>query len=1219
MTKSLSVRLIAILLIAAFISPVCRSVETYAAKLAEPLVDHTFENEALGTEFKKGVVAEYNGRKVLKVSTDNLTELIFDAFSMGEIAISFELAAEPKSFTGTLSIQGGGPSAYLLSFNEDGTVTSYAGKQITKYGKEFKKFTIIYDPAYSLYDVYLNDKCVLKRCYAGALSGKSVTFTYSLVPVLEKADVYIDNVLAYSTWEKTRKGTYYNPNGAPVQKDKTIVLTSKTTIPSETPQKVFMKDYSSLHMRSGVVLSDGEKSLLKNAPYYKNEEFMVPAEAIELLFGEEVELINDNIKIGDGIHMALNSEEMIEGGNKHKIPTAPEMQNGVVYLPLKAITINGFKKNLTYDGTTTHYGMVVIADSAISLPADVNELQKLNDYCFYFRPTKERILEDYENSPNSGAHPRIWATADDFARLRQEVKKNEVKKRWFEALIKYADGLLDKEILKYELRDGYRLMYVSDDCENWMMNLGLAYQLTGDRKYFDCAWRHLEAIAKFPDWNPAHHIDVGIMALGYAIAYDWFYDLLTPEQRQLMEKGAYQNCLWTVNQAVESADTAYGTVLHTNNHNPFVNAGNMAVCMAFMDVYPKECSKIAADIFRMQESFLHCFAPYGSYFEGPHYATIAIDYEVRLMNVVETALGTLYGLDTIQGFNLTGDYLMNLQSDIYSYNFGDGDLALTNASGMFWLYDHYDIKGKKDGLANGKYYIPSEDIISQCLIWYNVENETTGDSGPGVLDVYYDNDEIITMRNTFEPGQVFVGIKTGGYVNAHSHLDSGSFVFDALGKRWAYDIGKEDYNLYSTANYFDVFRIRPESHNLLVINPDSTPGYEPFEWAKVLSYESKDKGVISKIDLSPLQGSRAKSAKRGYFFTDNRRSLVIRDEVSLPKQSDLYWIMIIDSDAEIVDNNTVILTDKEYSSRKLKVEFRSSAPGTIVVEAAKPFPNSPTIPGQNANDGYYRLYYKVNASGNTNITAKLTPMDFAGSSVDEYNVSMDSWKIPDGTLNEIPQLDTLTIGGERYEVNERYVTVYVNDESSQIPQVTATSSKYDVSVTPATSTDEITVVTVTDKNDSSNSVNYSVMFKPMYRMRHFDGYESIPMTNVEASDEPQPENPKQHVLDNDMSTRWSSENRQWLKFDLGEIKEFDTFFISMYLGNQRTSKLTIEVSEDGESYTSLGEFTTSGTTDSWESFELGKQKARYVKVNFFGTSSGTWNSPTEIGLALKNN
>ena len=68
------------------------------------------------------------------------------------------------------------------------------------------------------------------------------------------------------------------------------------------------------------------------------------------------------------------------------------------------------------------------------------------------------------------------------------------------------------------------------DMVEQMSMLGMAYQLTGDKKYADRAWLDLESVCTFPDWHPEHHIDVGGLAVGVAIGYDWMYDAFSDEQ-----------------------------------------------------------------------------------------------------------------------------------------------------------------------------------------------------------------------------------------------------------------------------------------------------------------------------------------------------------------------------------------------------------------------------------------------------------------------------------------------------------------------------------------------------------------------------------------------------------------------------------------------------------------------------------------------------------------
>ena len=56
----------------------------------------------------------------------------------------------------------------------------------------------------------------------------------------------------------------------------------------------------------------------------------------------------------------------------------------------------------------------------------------------------------------------------------------------------------------------------------------------------------------------------------------------------------------------------------------------------------------------------------------------------------------------------------------------------------------------------------------------------------------------------------------------HDRIDEGSFVFDALGHRWFWDLGEGN---YSDAGYFDntqrwwIYCCRAEGHNTLVLNP----------------------------------------------------------------------------------------------------------------------------------------------------------------------------------------------------------------------------------------------------------------------------------------------------------------------------------------------------------------------------------------------------------------
>ncbi|MBR5507837.1 MAG: discoidin domain-containing protein [Clostridia bacterium] len=1222
MKNRLFYSILSTVLIASMIMPMLFSGSVFAdaSELKEPPVYYDFDDMTIGEQLYDGTVTEYKGNKMLKQELDPAGRRAeFYAMIPGDAVFSFDFAVTGGPIEGKMTFESGNEAGHALTFTLDGNVISYNDAKITKYDEEVKNIAVVFKANQQHFDIYVNGKCALKGCFTKIRFDKIVNVELYFRAPGEKADIYLDNIMAYPTYEKIRGAMIYDPDAKPVW-DKKITLTDKTWFIDEKIEYGFMEDKVSVHMRSGVVCVKNKKTILENMPYVNGDELMVPAEFFKTAYGITPSVSDTTVTLKNNIVLDLKSPKITVGNKTYDIFCSPQEKDGVMYLPLRAIVEKGMSKYIYHDTTAIHYGMVIISDVQID-PKTGDDLQNLNDYCFYVRPTKEQWLADYNASPLKGQHPRVMATEEDFERLKKEIETNDRKKAWFENLIAYCDARLEEPPLKYELRDGIRLMYVSDDFMNWSISFSFAYKITGDKKYLDAAWKQIEAVAAFPDWNPIHHIDVGIMALGFGVSYDWLYHDLTAEQRAIMERAVYNNLYWIINEAQQSFDTVYGDAGMKDNHNVYCNAGVIACIIAFMDVYPEVGSQLGANTMRLLERFLWLFAPLGAYFEGPSYASISIYYTVRLFAAMEPCMGTLYGLDKAEAFDLSADYIMNMQSDAASYGFANGDSGLKRCSGMLWIYNHYGIKGKKEAVAD----LVADSIgmnAVDALLHYNVEPESIDNDVSG-LGIYYSGEDLVLARNSFDPGQVYAGLKCGGTIHAHSHLDSGSFIFDAMGTRWAHDLGADDYNLQYEWDTYEIFRRRPESHNTLIINPDAGYGYELDGSAKFISYDIKPKGVIAKTDLTELYGDKVTSAKRGFFFTDDRRSLVVRDEVALTGKSDLYWLMCINSDAEIVDKNTVILTKTTNASQKVKVEFISSTgEGTIEVGPAAPFPTSPQIPEQNQNKGYYRLSYKVSGNGNINITAKITPMGFDGSDISEYDKNMDSWVIPEGEMRQVPVLDSLTINGETYNPHNAYYTVRVTTIDSPVPEVVAKTDKYIMDIHYAKDLFDQTTIKLTDPNDETNTVTYKISFIPTitsdFIERKFDDYTALTMNNVKASSVLQEENPAEHVLDGDISTRWVSEYTAWLMFDLESEQEFDTVLLAMYLATTRTHTFTIDISNDGKTFTQVGTFTNSGTTDDYEAFDIGPQKARYVRINFRGANNGeSYNSVTEFVVAKK--
>ncbi|MGR5452364.1 discoidin domain-containing protein, partial [Vibrio sp. PNB22_3_1] len=84
----------------------------------------------------------------------------------------------------------------------------------------------------------------------------------------------------------------------------------------------------------------------------------------------------------------------------------------------------------------------------------------------------------------------------------------------------------------------------------------------------------------------------------------------------------------------------------------------------------------------------------------------------------------------------------------------------------------------------------------------------------------------------------------------------------------------------------------------------------------------------------------------------------------------------------------------------------------------------------------------------------------------------------------------------------------------------------------------------------------------------------------------------------DLTTRWSSAgDGEWAMLDYGSVQEFDAVQAAFSKGNERQSKFDIQVSVDGENWTTVLENQmSSGEAIGLERFQFEPAvKARYVK------------------------
>jgi hypothetical protein len=157
------------------------------------------------------------------------------------------------------------------------------------------------------------------------------------------------------------------------------------------------------------------------------------------------------------------------------------------------------------------------------------------------------------------------------------------------------------------------------------------------------------------------------------------------------------------------------------------------------------------------------------------------------------------------------------------------------------------------------------------------------------------------MRSAWhDPGATFCAAKGGDNASRHAHLDLGSFVLDALGQRWAIDLGPDDYTLpeYFGRRRFAYYRTRTEGHNTLVIDGQNQ---NPAGRAPIISFKSgASEGCRAVFDLGgAYAASGATRVWRGIGLIDGRRRVIVQDELSLRQGTDVTWGMHTQADVQV--------------------------------------------------------------------------------------------------------------------------------------------------------------------------------------------------------------------------------------------------------------------------------------------------------------------------------
>ncbi len=578
-------------------------------------------------------------------------------------------------------------------------------------------------------------------------------------------------------------------------------------------------------------------------------------------------------------------------------------------------------------------------------------------------------------------HPRLVATADDFAALPSRAAHDPLLAATLGRVRQQAELFLTAPAIEHKLI-GPRLLDQSRTAISHVVTCALAFRTTGDRRFRDRAVRDMLTAAAFADWNPSHFLDVAEMSTALALGYDWLYPDLTDQERGAIKRALLDKALVFAPAAYARggpADQRLWFVTRMNNWNQVCNGGLLAAALALAEEEPERARTVIAGVRESLPVSMAAYGPDGAYPEGPAYWDYGTTYNVLVLAMLDSALGTRFGLDESPAFRRTPIYRLVVQSPTgLGFNYADGGAEMDASPAYTWLAQQFGppaavrhsrtllaaAAARKAGARGG------DRFFALNALWFPAEAAARQPS-PGLpLDFHFrGRADLAILRSAWaDPRALFIGFKAGDNTTNHSHLDLGSFVLDADGVRWAVDLGPDNYDLpaYFGDQRWTYFRLNNHSHNTL------TPGdalQNPKAVAPIIAFGSLPDRAFAVADLTPAYPGAAKKILRGVALLDRARVLVQDDVAGLRSGLPLHWGLITGAQIALsADGRTATLTDK---GRTLRAEILApSDGGKFTIGSTQP-PN----PDENQNRGTTMLAVEAAPTGTEfRLAVLLTPL-----------------------------------------------------------------------------------------------------------------------------------------------------------------------------------------------------------------------------------------------------
>lgn len=558
--------------------------------------------------------------------------------------------------------------------------------------------------------------------------------------------------------------------------------------------------------------------------------------------------------------------------------------------------------------------------------------------------------------PIGKAHPHLILQKGDMAKIRTLVGSDSVALRLHNEIAYIANRAMQQPVNE-RIQTGKRILGVSRSVLERVTSLSYMYLYTGEVKYAERAEKEMLAAASFTDWNPSHYLDTGEMTAALALGYDWLYDQLSEASRTTIADAIAEKGL----RAAELSD--YWWYRGANNWNSVCHAGIVMGSIIIADRYPELAKFHFAKSTKSNHLAPPSYGPDGVYPEGYSYWDYGTWFQVLMIETLRSSGLDTQGLEKYPGFLESARFMDYMQSfDQRVYNFSDDGVASnisnpllywfaaeTNDMSLLWNDRIITSSSKRLHIYSRRLLPLAMIFMTRCDLTKVAPSENRCWSGHGEQPIFICRDE-----------NFYLGTKGGSPSLPHAHMDTGSFVYEWAGQRWATELGSQGYyslekenvdlwNMKQSSQRWEVFRLSLDSHNTLMVNGKrlKVDGSAPM----LATYKEPDYSG-AKFDLSSLYFDLERAVRT--LFVDSKGKLTITDEMTAgASDCRVRWTICTPATPRVLSRSEIEL---EQGGKKMLLRVVSPTKGI------EPFvlPNTPRRSFDTDNRGTLRVGFYTN-------------------------------------------------------------------------------------------------------------------------------------------------------------------------------------------------------------------------------------------------------------------